>query len=312
MNFANFLVSWRAFVLLHISLCVLSPTVVSLTIKKRMVRQGRVIKDGQTVGVVDSRDATRILVVGGNGRVGGSTAKWLHKLSMNTTPLALILGGRSEQNFRDSRDRILGQLVQEGMSLPKNPIDFLRIDLDSSPSDLLAAVKASGAHCIVNTAGPFQQRTEPVLLEAAVALGLLYVDVCDEPPLCAKSKELSEHAAFNGCIAVVAGGIWPGASALMAAEAVTELRKLADCPIDRACEGEKVDLSFFTAGTGNAGATIVSATFLLLAQHALTYISGERVEKKPWSSPQEIDFGRGVGTRTVRLLDNPGDNSPFT
>ena len=37
---------------------------------------------------------------------------------------------------------------------------------------------------------------------------------------------------------------------------------------------ENVELSFFTAGTGNAGATIVSATFLLLAQKALTYAKG--------------------------------------
>uniref|UniRef100_A0A7S2GNV6 Uncharacterized protein n=1 Tax=Octactis speculum TaxID=3111310 RepID=A0A7S2GNV6_9STRA len=64
-------------------------------------------------------------------------------------------------------------------------------------------------------------------------------------------------------------------------------------------------MSFFTAGTGNAGATIVSATFLLLCQKALSFRKGDVMERDPWTSPREVDFGPGAGRRTVRLLDNP-------
>jgi len=120
-------------------------------------------------------------------------------------------------------------------------------------------------------------------------------------------------------VAVSGAGIWPGASALMAAASVEKLREMAalstdvtssatetfsvtlrDGPEQSApCEGEVVDLSFFTAGTGNAGATIVSATFLLLCQPVLTLVRGSSVDAPPWTSPREVDFGEGVGKRMV-------------
>ena len=58
-------------------------------------------------------------------------------------------------------------------------------------------------------------------------------------------------AVERGVPAVVSAGIWPGVSALMAAEAVQLLGGDADV----------VDFSFYTAGTGNAGPTIVSANY---------------------------------------------------
>jgi hypothetical protein len=101
----------------------------------------------------------------------------------------------------------------------------------------------------------------------------------------------------------------------MAAAAVEKLREMAaasahghgdpegvgDVDLASPCAGETVEMSFFTAGTGNAGATIVSATFLLLCQPALTLVKGRRVETPPWSSPRAVDFGKGVGKRTVFL-----------
>jgi hypothetical protein len=45
----------------------------------------------------------RVLVVGGSGRVGGSTVRALHKYhSTSARPLDLRVGGRSEANFRSS------------------------------------------------------------------------------------------------------------------------------------------------------------------------------------------------------------------
>jgi len=70
-------------------------------------------------------------------------------------------------------------------------------------------------------------------------------------------------------------------------------------------EVESIDYSFFTAGTGNAGPTIVSATFLLLATQALTYINGKRADIEPWTQMKVVDFGGTIGIRPVWLLDNP-------
>jgi short subunit dehydrogenase-like uncharacterized protein len=149
----------------------------------------------------------------------------------------------------------------------------------------------------VHTAGPFQGRSEPDLLRACIAAGVPYCDVCDDFALSRQAKTLSGEAAAVGIPAVVSCGIWPGVSALMAARAVEQLGGPEAC--------ERVELSFFTAGTGGAGPTIVSATFLLLASRVLTYVNGALTYKQPWTERRSIDFGPGVGEHACFLLDNP-------
>ena len=213
-----------------------------------------------------SLSARRVLVVGGNGRVGGSTAKYLHLLSTSSgeSPVELVLGGRSKETFKMSKQRILRQLADDSVKdLPS--IEFQELDLDGPVGSLEEALQQCKAKCVVHTAGPFQQREDPALMRAAISCGLPYVDVCDEVALCEAGKKLDAEAKAKGTVAVVAGGIWPGASALMAAEVIAKLRELdaqgsssgdsSGEMLEGPCEGEKVDLSFFTAGTGNAGAT---------------------------------------------------------
>ena len=53
-------------------------------------------------------------------------------------------------------------------------------------------------------------QTDPGLLKAAIACGIAYVDVCDEPQLCEAGKALSAAASTSGTKAVTAAGIWPG------------------------------------------------------------------------------------------------------
>ena len=225
------------------------------------------------------------LVVGGTGRVGGSAARWLHKTSrQDGEPLSIALGGRSTRSFAEASQR----LGIDGLS-------FVPLDLDGARSDLLAAVQ--GRSLVVHTAGPFQQREDPVLLRACIEAGVPYVDVCDELALSRNAKALSAQAAARGVGAVVSCGIWPGVSALMAAEAVARLGGRGAC--------ERLEFSFHTAGTGGAGPTIVSATFLLLCTEVVTYVGGRLVGREPWTSKRVVDFGPGVGERACLLLDNP-------
>jgi len=49
----------------------------------------------------------KVLVVGGTGRVGGSTARWLLEFGEEEgVPVDVVLGGRSEKNYRSSLGRI--------------------------------------------------------------------------------------------------------------------------------------------------------------------------------------------------------------
>ncbi|CAM9618718.1 unnamed protein product, partial [Ectocarpus sp. 12 AP-2014] len=79
-----------------------------------------------------------------------------------------------------------------------------------------------------------------------------YVDVCDDARLATVAKTLNDKAQEAGVSATISAGIWPGIDQLMAVEACEML--------GGASEVESVDFSAYTAGTGNAGTTILSAT----------------------------------------------------
>ena len=222
----------------------------------------------------------RVLVVGGSGRVGASTVRWIDRLTKTEQlPVELAIGGRRRASF----DAAAKRLGAKGV----DAIKFVQLDLDDAAS-LERAV--AGRSLVVHTAGPFQQRTDPTLLKACIAAGVPYCDVCDELELSRAAKKLTSDVP-----AVISCGIWPGASALLAARAAERLGK----PLD------DLDFSFFTSGTGGAGPTIVSATFLLLCTPAAVYADGALVEKEPWTERRTADFGPGVGARDVYLLDNP-------
>ena len=171
--------------------------------------------------------------------------------------------------------------------LPPNT-KFVEIDLDGGDARLREAV--AGRSLVIHTAGPFQQRTDPALLRAAIAEGVPYCDVCDELPLARNARALASSAAAPCVVS------WnrPGVSALMAAEAVEKLGGKGAC--------ERLEFSFFTAGTGGAGPTI-SATFLLLATKVARYIDGTLVEEEPWLERRVRD--EGVGEHECYTLDNP-------
>ena len=100
---------------------------------------------------------TTVLVVGGSGRVGSSTARWLSKLDPT---LRVAVGGRSAQSFESARSRLPPQC------------EFVTVDLDGGDAALAQAV--AGHSLVVHTAGPFQQRTDPSLMRAAIKAGIPY------------------------------------------------------------------------------------------------------------------------------------------
>jgi hypothetical protein len=249
--------------------------------------------------------ALNVLVVGGSGRVGGSTVRWLKTLSdRDQYPISITVGGRRIESY---------QAALRNKVIPSEGVDFVSLDIDGDESVLKQTLEKWKKSCspsdkdcmVVHTGGPFQGRTSPILLRSCLEMAVKYVDVCDEFDLAETSKvELHQRAQLAGVPAIVSCGIWPGVSALMAAEGVAQLKKKRESSNEKV-EIESIDYSFFTAGTGNAGPTIVSATFLLLAIPVITFMNGIQQDREPWTEMKEVDFGDGIGTKPVWLLDNP-------
>ncbi|GBG69168.1 hypothetical protein CBR_g3868 [Chara braunii] len=94
-----------------------------------------------------------------------------------------------------------------------------------------------------------------------------------------------------------------------------ELVRLARCGDDdqetNVHRPDKLRFSYFTAGTGGAGPTILATSFLLLGEDVEAYRDDELVIAKPWSGRKEVDFGLGVGPKEVYLLNLPEVASAF-
>ncbi|OWM69169.1 hypothetical protein CDL15_Pgr025356 [Punica granatum] len=103
------------------------------------------------VGLPDKARGARVLVLGGTGRVGGSTATALSKLCPE---LRIFVGGRN-------RDKGAAMVA----TLGKNS-EFAQVDINDADS-LEAVLK--DVDLVVHAAGPFQQSSSCPVLEAAIA-----------------------------------------------------------------------------------------------------------------------------------------------
>ncbi|KAK6164109.1 hypothetical protein DH2020_000973 [Rehmannia glutinosa] len=224
---------------------------------------------------------SRILILGGTGRVGGSTALALSKFCPD---LRIVIGGRN-------RDKGAEMVTKLG-----NNTEFSEVDINDSKS-LEEALK--DVDLVVHTAGPFQQAEKCTVLEAAIQNKTAYLDVCDDTTYASRAKSYMNRALDANVPAITTGGIYPGVSNVMAAELVRAAKS------EGKGEPQRLRFYYYTAGSGGAGPTILSTSFLLLGEEVVAYSKGEKIKLKPYSGMLNIDFGEGIGKKDVFLLNLP-------
>ncbi|KAI5576391.1 hypothetical protein POPTR_009G050100v4 [Populus trichocarpa] len=161
--------------------------------------------DNSNSNVVQLPEKTRnssVLVLGGTGRVGGSTATALSKFCPD---LRIVIGGRN----REKGAAMVGQLGRNS--------EFTEVNIENVDS-LGAALK--DVDLVVHAAGPFQQAAKCTVLEAAIETKTAYVDVCDDTSYALRAKSFKDKALAANIPAITTGGIYPGVSNVMAAELV--------------------------------------------------------------------------------------------
>uniref|UniRef100_A0A0E0MCA1 Saccharopine dehydrogenase NADP binding domain-containing protein n=1 Tax=Oryza punctata TaxID=4537 RepID=A0A0E0MCA1_ORYPU len=212
-----------------------------------------------------SSSSARVLVLGGTGRVGGSTATALSNLRPD---LNILIAGRN----REKGESLASKLGEQS--------EFLQIDIRDGN---MLEEALQDVDLVVHAAGPFQRENECIVLQAAIATKTAYIDVCDDMDYSWRAKGFHEQAKASGIPAITTAGIYPGVSNVMAAELVHAARSE-------------------NAGTGGAGPTILTTSFLLLAEDVIAYNKGEEIKLKPYSGALSIDFGKGVRKKDVYLL----------
>jgi hypothetical protein len=69
--------------------------------------------------------------------------------------------------------------------------------------------------------------------------------------------------------------------------------------------------SYFTAGTGGVGPTILETSFLLAGEPTIAYKDGQKFVLPPVSERRSVDFGPGLGRRSAWLYNLPEVQTGF-
>ncbi|QCD88821.1 saccharopine dehydrogenase [Vigna unguiculata] len=225
---------------------------------------------------------SRILVLGGTGRVGGSTAI---ALSNFCPDLQILVAGRNREKGEALTAKLGGNA------------EFVRVDIDDVNS-LETALKRKLCRSRNSCCWSLPMRRKVYVLEAAINTKTAYIDVCDDTNYAWRAKSLMKRASDANVPAIITTGIDPGVSNVMAAELVRAANESKDKP-------EKLGFYSYTAGTGGAGPTLLATTLLLLGEEVVVYNKGEKIRMKPYSAMLNIDFGNGIGKRDVYLMNLP-------
>ncbi|XP_052185714.1 uncharacterized protein LOC127797153 isoform X2 [Diospyros lotus] len=230
---------------------------------------------------IDTSSSSKVLILGGTGRVGSSTAIALTNLSPH---LRVVLAGRN-------KEKGAARVAELGRNF-----EFSQVEIDDMDS-LRATLH--DVDLVIHAAGPFQQADKCTVLEAAIQTKTAYIDVCDDTSYSWRAKSYMSKAVAANIPAITTGGIYPGVSNVMAAELVRIARS------ENKGEPERLRFFYYTAGTGGAGPTILATSFLLLGEEVVAYSKGEEIKLRPYSGMLNIDFGKGIGKRDVYLLNLP-------
>jgi saccharopine dehydrogenase-like NADP-dependent oxidoreductase len=165
------------------------------------------------------------------------------------------------------------------------------------------AGRRGGYDLVVHTAGPFQGKVNRPngIMKACIDNGVGYIDVCDDYcTACAARGKYASVAMERGVPCIVSTGCWPGVSSLMAKQLT---RSVLEAKPHLKANDLTVDFSFFTAGSGGAGATLLVATFLILAEKSLVIVNGRRRSVPAMKEYSKVDFGDVVGEKDVGHLN---------
>ena len=228
----------------------------------------------------------------------------------------VVVGGTDRERFATAQQRWIKLFPEKSQQLQQVGFETINREQVESVSKVLqnssrptrtdgtaADLDFNNFDLVVHTAGPFQGKVNSPngVLEASLKASIPYMDVCDDYCTATAARtQFADKAAQTKTPCIVSTGCWPGVSSLMAKQMVAAT--LQSYPNLKPSD-LKVDFSFFTAGSGGAGVTLLVATFLILAEKALTVVRGRRRSVDAMKDYSTVNFGTIVGDREVAHLN---------
>jgi hypothetical protein len=225
---------------------------------------------------------SRIVIAGGAGRVGTRVAELLLEQGHGVVVADLVPG-----------------------RLPLGA-EFTTIDA-RRPETLVDAF--AGATTVVNTIGPYD-RWGPVVLDATIAAGSPYVDVCDDPHATELLLGRNADARSAGVSALVGLGSTPGMSNLLAVIAERQLDECRDLVVfwgasrDQVTTADAEELATSWAAFFRKGRAAVTHFFEQITGAVPVWRSGTPGVAQAWAVPVRVRTSDGRGG-TYRLVGHP-------
>lgn len=246
--------------------------------------------------------SSRFVVLGGTGKIGTAVAAHLsHELSSlasneenGASGCEIVLVGRRPSSG-DNNDYFEGALeeIEELLALsndeksnislrPKITYECVPDIWEKGALDpvLLGSCVSGPVTCVLHTAGPYADRSEPTVLDACIDFKIpVYVDVSDPVEFLETSLERHESAIASGTTAILAAGAFPGMSNVLAMEAAGAAAKTAAAA---AASGESettvrdVRFNYFTKGLGGSGTINLYITNLGFGDPMVMHEKGKR------------------------------------
>lgn len=223
-----------------------------------------------------------IVVIGGSGRVGHRVVTELQAHSAATVTVA---------------DR----------TQPRDPgVGHVALDLADEAS---LGRALNGADIVVNTSGPFD-RWGAIVLDAAIAAGVDYVDVCDDPLPTLELLKRDEAARAAKVRAVVGLGVSPGLTNYLAVVAAGQLDEVDLLATFWGDSREGMDEAAATQHAHDLAAAFRqgrAAYTHLIAQtssHIPLWRGGELVNERAWRTAYRVTTSQGE-TGLYRVIGHP-------
>lgn len=240
-----------------------------------------------------TRATKKVVFVGGTGRVGAASAAAL--VANDPSVAKVVLAGRS--------DAAAAEAMERHPSL-RGVAEFAKLDLGDASS---VAAAIAGADLVVHSAGPFQGGGDRcAVMDAAIAAGVPYLDVCDDADYARSAKSRHAAALAAGVPCITTAGVYPGVSNVMAADMIAANRAAGG---DADAEVEYVLYSYFCAGSGGVGDTILATSYMLCGEDVESWENGKLVTSRPATQRKVVDFGKKCGKREVFMYNLPETRS---
>lgn len=190
---------------------------------------------------------------------------------------------------------------------PRDP-ERAYIELDLADAQSLRRA-ISGADVVVNTSGPFD-RWGARVLDAAIELGVDYIDVCDDPVPTMALLERDEAARAAGVTAVVGLGVSPGLTnflSVVAAQHLNTVDLLATFwgdPAEGLDEAAARQHAAVLAASFRQGRAAYTHLITQTASRVPVWRGGRLVDERAWVTAYRVRTSEGE-TGLFRVIGHP-------